>query len=62
MNHQETINYYGTLSKDSLAFIINDASEAARLGRDCNHSVGKYLDQVHYAAAELARRTKVGKT
>jgi hypothetical protein len=42
-------------TNDELAFIIRDAAEAARVNpTGCN--VGYYLDEVHYAAAEMRSR------
>lgn len=42
-------------SDEQLRFIVNDATAAAR-ANPTGENAGYYLDEVHYAAAELRRR------
>ena len=53
MNHAEYQKQLRTKSDEALRFIIKDAQEAAAL---MNDNAGYYLDEIHYAAAELRRR------
>ncbi len=55
MNHSEYQKALKKKSVDELRFIVKDAREAAELK---NENAGYYLDEVHYAAAELQRRFK----
>lgn len=57
MNHAEYQKSLKSKSVETLKFIIRDASEAAAINPD-NPNVGFYLDEVHYAAAELRNRQK----
>jgi hypothetical protein len=55
MNHAEYQKLMKTKSIAELMYIIKDASEAASSNPD-NKNCGYYLDEVHYASAELRRR------
>lgn len=53
--HTKTMAAFRDKSNDSLAFIRQDASEAAKAKPD-NPKAGQYMDEVHYASMELKKR------
>ena len=55
MDHSRYAKAMRAKSDEQLRFIINDAAEAARVNPQ-GENAGYYLDEVHYAAAELRRR------
>jgi len=55
MNHNEYPKRLRNKTEADLRFIIADATEAVR-ANPTGENVGYYLDEVHYAAAELRRR------
>lgn len=62
--HRRTQEKFRDYSDEQLRFVIKDATEAEKLGREINpHNprLGQYADEVSYASMELARRKKGGK-
>lgn len=53
--HTKTMAAFRDKSNDSLAFIRQDASYAAKANPD-NPKAGQYMDEVHYASMELKKR------
>ncbi len=58
IDHTEYPRSLKAKSAAALKFIIQDASEAARINPNGDKN-GYYLDEVNYAAMELAARAKV---
>jgi len=57
--HTATMARFKTLPLESLYFIRDDAAAAAKAGESIgNPKVGQYLDEVHYASMEIAKRQK----
>jgi hypothetical protein len=55
MNHKEYPKSLKHKTDAELRYIIKDATEAAEANKE-NPNNGFYLDEVHYAAAELRKR------
>lgn len=60
INHTEYPKSLKNKSDESLRFIIKDASDAERANPE-GDKAGYYLDEMFYAAMELARRLKARK-
>jgi len=57
--HSQTMERFSKLSNESLVYIRDDAAAAAKAGQEIdNPKTGQYLDEVHYASMELAKRRK----
>lgn len=55
--HTATINKFKNLPVESLEYIRKDALEASRRAYELNApKAGQYMDEYHYACAELKRR------
>lgn len=59
MDHSAYMKKVRKMSKESLEFVAEDASQAIRLMPD-NPNNGYYADEVSYCYMELARREKKG--
>ncbi len=53
--YQKKLRNKARYSKNALFFIIKDAGEAEK-ANPLGENAGYYMDEVHYAAAELRRR------
>jgi len=55
--HSETMTRFKTLDNDALAYIRDDARQAAIAGETIgNPKAGQYWDEHHYACMELKSR------